>query len=275
MDRISLIQRIFEKRSFLCVGLDPDREKIPEELLEYEDPNYEFNRRIIEATKDHCVAYKPNVAFYEREGAKGWESLRKTIAAVPEGHFVIVDAKRGDIGNSSLYYARSFFERLGADAVTLSPYMGHDSIRPYLSYKGKWAIILALTSNEGALDLQFLPIAHGQQKLYQKVIEKGCEWGSFENIMFVVGATHGELLREIREQVPDHFLFVPGVGTQGGELRSVIDHAMTRDCGLLVNMSRSIIYASSGSDFEEKAREKAAEAQAIMENSMLERSMIA
>jgi orotidine-5'-phosphate decarboxylase len=268
---MTLIQRILAKRSFLCVGLDPDRERIPEEMLAYEDPNYEFNRRIIEATKDHCVAYKPNLAFYEREGASGWETLRKTIQAIPDEHFVIADAKRGDIGNTSLYYARSFFETLGADAVTLSPYMGHDSVRPYLSFKGKWALILALTSNEGALDLQFLPIAPGHQKLYEKVIEKGCEWGSIENTMFVVGATHGELLQKVRAQVPDHFLFVPGVGTQGGELSSVIEHAMTSNVGLLVNMSRSIIYASSGSDFEEKAREKAAEAQGIMAKALDEK----
>ncbi len=265
---MTLIQRIMEKRSFLCVGLDPDRDRIPEELLEYDDPNFEFNKRIIEATKEHCVAYKPNMAFYEREGAKGWETLRKTIQAIPDEHFVIADAKRGDIGNTSLYYARSFFESLGADGVTLSPYMGHDSVKPYLSFKGKWALILALTSNEGALDFQFLPIAPGHQKLYEKVIEKGCEWGSLGNIMFVIGATHGELLRKVREQVPDHFLFVPGVGTQGGELSTVIQHAMTSNCGLLVNMSRSIIYASSGNDFQERAREKAAEAQFIMQEAM-------
>lgn len=271
MERSTLIQKIFEKKSFLCVGLDPDRERIPKGILETEDPLFEFNKRIIEATKDLCVAYKPNLAFYEKEGSKGWDSLRKTMELIPEEHFVIADAKRGDIGNTSLYYARSFFENLGADAITLSPYMGHDSITPYLSYKGKWVLILALTSNEGALDFQFLQLAPGHQKLYQKVIEKGCEWGSFDNVMFVVGATHGELLEEVREQVPEHFLFVPGVGTQGGELQSVIDHAMNGDCGLLVNMSRSIIYASSGEDFEEKAREKAAEAQEIMGKALEEK----
>lgn len=268
MDRITLIQRIFEKGSFLCVGLDPDRDRIPEHLLDYEDPNFEFNKRIIEATKDLCVAYKPNLAFYEREGSKGWETLEKTMGAIPDEHFVIADAKRGDIGNTSHYYAHSFFDRLGADGVTLSPYMGQDSIRPYLSYKGKWALILALTSNEGALDLQFLQLAPGHQKLYEKVIEKGSEWGNFENVMFVVGATNGELLRKVREQVPDHFLFVPGVGTQGGQLDTVIEHAMTRDCGLLVNMSRSILYASGGEDFEEKAREKAIEAQDVMKKAL-------
>ncbi len=272
MDRMTLIQRIFGKRSFLCVGLDPDRDRIPEELLEYEDPNFEFNKRIIEATKDYCVAYKPNLAFYEKDGAKGWETLRKTMSVIPEEHFVVADAKRGDIGNTSHYYAKAFFEDLSADAVTLSPYMGHDSVTPYLSYKGKWAIILALTSNEGALDLQFLPIAPGHQKLYEKVIEKGCEWGSIENVMFVVGATNGEMLRKVRELIPDHFLFVPGVGVQGGQLDTVIEHAMTRDCGLLVNMSRSIIYASRGTDFQDKAREKAAEVQAVMERALEERA---
>ena len=274
MERTTLIQRIFEKRSFLCIGLDPDLDRIPRHLLDHEDPNFEFNRRIIEATKDFCVAYKPNLAFYEREGSKGWETLEKTMDAIPDEHFVIADAKRGDIGNTSHYYARSFFDGLGADAVTLSPYMGHDSIRPYLSYKGKWAMILALTSNEGALDLQFLQLAPGHQKLYEKVIEKGSEWGSLENIMFVVGATHGELLQKVREQAPYHFLFVPGVGTQGGELRSVIEHAMTSNCGLLVNISRSIIYASGSEDFEEKAQEKAVEAQNIMEQAMSERGML-
>ncbi len=274
MERMTLIQRIREKRSFLCVGLDPDRERMPEEFLQEEDPLFAFNKRIIEATKDHCVAFKPNLAFYEKEGAKGWEALRKTIQEIPDEHFVIADAKRGDIGNTSLYYARTFFESLGADAVTLSPYMGHDSVRPYLSFKGKWVLLLALTSNEGALDLQFLQIAPGHQKLYEKVIEKGTEWGSLENLMFVVGATHGELVQKVREQVPDHFLFVPGVGTQGGELNTVIQYGMNRDIGLLVNMSRSIIYASTGSDFEEKASEKAAEAQKIMEKAMEDRDLI-
>lgn len=274
MERLTLIQKIVEKRSFLCVGLDPDRERIPKHFLDYEDPLFEFNKSIIEATKEHCVAYKPNLAFYEKEGVKGWETLEKTMEAIPEEHFVIADAKRGDIGNTSLYYAHSYFETLGADAVTLSPYMGHDSITPYLSYRGKWVLILALTSNEGALDFQFLQIAPGHQKLYEKVIEKGCEWGSFENLMFVIGATHGELLRKIREQVPEHFLFVPGVGTQGGELQSVIEHAMNPDCGLLVNMSRSIIYASNGTDIQERAKEKAQEAQAIMEEGLKEKGIL-
>lgn len=242
MRRDFIVNQIREKKSFLCVGLDTDIRKVPLFLLEYEDPVYEFNRRIIEATKDYCVAYKPNIAFYEAMGEKGWKSLSKTLTAIPETHFTIADAKRGDIGNTSKLYARTFFETYPFDAVTIAPYMGSDSVQPFLEFENKWVILLALTSNLGSQDFQFFKNAAGK-KLYEKVLEISMNWAGSDRMMYVVGATQAESLCSIRNIIPDHFLLVPGVGSQGGDLEAVFKYGSNEEVGLLVNASRSIIYA--------------------------------
>lgn len=256
MTRQELVAQIKSKQSFLCVGLDTDLEKIPAHLLDTEDPVFEFNKAIIDATKDYCVAYKPNIAFYECLGVKGWESLRKTLEYIPENIFTIADAKRGDIGNTSKYYAKTFFEYLNFDAVTIAPYMGEDSITPFLEFKDKWVIILALTSNKGALDFQFMTDVKGEE-LYKKVLRKSSKWGTPENLMYVVGATRADGIGQVRKIVPENFFLVPGVGAQGGSMEDVANYGWNGDCGLLVNSSRQVIYASNGLDFAEKAKEQA------------------
>ena len=270
MNRAQLIKQIRQKKSFLCVGLDTDLSKIPAHLLDADDPIFEFNKAIIDATKDFCVAYKPNNAFYECHGVKGWQSLQKTIDYIPEDCFIIADAKRGDIGNTSKYYAQTFFETLNCDAVTVAPYMGEDSITPFLDYENKWVIVLALTSNAGALDFQFTTDSKGEE-LYKKVLKKTAQWGTPENMMFVVGATRAEGIGEVRKIVPDHFFLVPGVGAQGGSLEDVANYGWNSDCGLLVNSSRGIIYASEGTDFAERAGEEARKIQLQMEHILNEK----
>jgi len=252
MTRQELVEQIRIKKSFLCVGLDTDISKIPAHLLDNEDPIFEFNKAIIDATKDFCVAYKPNIAFYECHGPKGWESLKKTLDYIPKNIFTVADAKRGDIGNTSTYYAKTYFEYLDCDSVTVAPYMGEDSVTPFLEFENKWVILLALTSNKGALDFQFMTDTKGEQ-LYKKVLRKSAKWGTSENMMYVVGATRAEGIGEVRKLVPDHFFLVPGVGAQGGSLEDVAEYGWNKDCGLLVNSSRGILYASNGSDFAEKA----------------------
>ncbi len=266
MNKQELTDEIFEKKSFLCVGLDTDLKKIPQHLLTEEDPIWTFNKAIIDATAPYCVAYKPNLAFYEAFGVKGMVAFEKTIqyiqAKYPR-HFIIADAKRGDIGNTSAMYARTFFEEYNVDALTVAPYMGEDSVTPFLGYKGKWVILLALTSNKGSLDFQMTEDKDGV-RLFEKVLSKSQEWGNSENMMYVVGATQGSMFQDIRRLAPDHFLLVPGVGAQGGSLQEVCKYGMTRDCGLLVNSSRGIIYASAGTDFAEAAAQKARELQTQM-----------
>jgi len=253
MNRKELIVQIKEKQSFLCIGLDTDIKKIPPHLLELEDPIFEFNKQIIEATKDLCVAYKPNIAFYEGMGISGWNSLQKTLDYIPNDILTIADAKRGDIGNTSNMYAKAFFENMNFDAVTVTPYMGEDSVRPFLEFENKWVVVLALTSNKGGLDFQKIESKDGK-KLFQQVLETSKSWGTDENMMYVVGATRAEELSDIRAIIPNHFLLVPGVGAQGGNLKDVAKYGMNSDCGLLVNSSRGIIYAGSGTDFAEKAK---------------------
>jgi orotidine-5'-phosphate decarboxylase len=255
MNRQQLFDQIRKKRSFLCIGLDTDLAKVPLHLFGYPDPVLEFNRQIIEATHDLCVAYKPNMAFYESRGFEGWVSLEKTIQDVPKDVFTIADAKRGDIGNTSHMYAKGFFDQLNFDAITLSPYMGADSVTPYFRFPNKWVVLLALTSNEGAQDLQMIETADGL--LYEEVLRRAKQWGTPDNTMFVVGATKAEMLSKVRQIVPDHFLLVPGVGAQGGSLSEVAKYGLNSQCGLLVNSSRAIIYAGDDEDFAEKAREAA------------------
>jgi orotidine-5'-phosphate decarboxylase len=273
MTRAELVAQIKAKQSFLCVGLDTDLTKIPSFLLDFEDPIFEFNKRIIDATKDYCVAYKPNLAFYEYLGPKGWESLKKTLDYIPNNIFTIADAKRGDIGNTSSYYAKTFFNLLNCDSVTIAPYMGEDSVTPFLQFPGKWAIILALTSNAGALDFQMMTDAHGK-RLFEKVLEKTAKWGTPDNLMYVVGATRAEGIGEVRKLVPDHFFLVPGVGAQGGSLEDVTHYGWNQDCGLLVNSSRGIIYASDGEDFAEIAGQKAKEIQQEMASELTKRGFV-
>lgn len=254
-----LFANIQKKYSFLCIGLDTDISKIPPHLLKYEDPVFEFNKQIIDATQDLCIAYKPNIAFYECMGPKGWESLRKTLEYIPEGLFTIADAKRGDIGNTARMYARTFFGKSGSgldfDAVTVAPYMGGDSVAPFLDYEGKWAILLALTSNEGSKDFQYLETE--DDFLYEKVIEFSQSWAGPDRMMYVIGATHEEAFTDVRRLAPGHFLLVPGIGAQQGNLRNVAKAGMNDVCGLLINASRSVLYASSGADFAEAARKAA------------------
>ncbi|MGJ8661335.1 MAG: orotidine-5'-phosphate decarboxylase [Bacteroidota bacterium] len=264
MTRAELIQQIKEKKSFLCIGLDTDLDKIPSHFLKMDDPIFEFNKAIIDATKDYCVAYKPNIAFYECYGSKGWESLQKTINYIPDNIFTIADAKRGDIGNTSLYYAKTFFDQYEFDSVTVAPYMGEDSVTPFMTHKDKWVILLALTSNKGALDFQMVEDQNGE-KLFEKVLKKSATWGTPENLMYVVGATRAEGIGEVRKLVPNHFFLVPGVGAQGGSLEDVVKFGWNDDCGLLVNSSRGILYASNGPDFAEKAKEEAIKLQQSME----------
>lgn len=273
MTKAELIANIKHKKSFLCIGLDTDLSKIPQHLLKEEDPVFEFNKAIIDATKDFCVAYKPNLAFYECLGIKGWESLKKTLAYIPSDIFTIADAKRGDIGNTSLYYAKTFFEDLDCDSVTVAPYMGEDSITPFLEFENKWAIVLALTSNKGALDFQFTRDDKGEE-LYKKVLRKTSKWGTPENMMYVVGATRAEGIGEVRKIVPDHFFLVPGVGAQGGSLEDVANYGWNQDCGLLVNSSRQVLYASNGMDFAQQAREQARQLQQQMEIILQEKKFI-
>ncbi|MDB4088608.1 orotidine-5'-phosphate decarboxylase [Flavobacteriales bacterium] len=256
MNYQELVSQIKKKKSFLCVGLDTDLAKIPTHLLETEDPIFEFNKQIIDATKDFCVAYKPNIAFYEMLGSKGWESLQKTIDYIPNNIFTIADAKRGDIGNTSLYYANTFFDTYKFDSVTVAPYMGRDSVKPYLNHKDKWAIVLALTSNEGANDFELQELKSGEY-VFEKVLKTSKEWGTNKNTMYVVGATRPQMLETIRKIIPNHFLLVPGVGAQGGNLQEVAKYGMNKDCGLLINSSRGIIYAGNGKDFAQVAGEKA------------------
>ncbi|HLG35900.1 MAG TPA: orotidine-5'-phosphate decarboxylase [Bacteroidia bacterium] len=272
MTKEELIKQIQKKKSFLCIGLDTDSRKLPRHLLKHKNPVLEFNRQIIEATSPFCVAYKPNFAFYEADGVNGMETLHRTMELIPEDCFTIADAKRGDIGNTSAMYARAFFEHYGFDAVTVAPYMGRDSVLPFFGYEKKWVILLALTSNEGAEDFQMLNVFEPPQsrtetktKLFEEVLTIARDWGSPENLMFVVGATRADQLIHVRKIVPDHFLLVPGVGAQGGSLAEVARFGMNQDCGLLVNASRSILYASDGEDFAEKAAAAARKMQQEME----------
>jgi|SRR5690606_18810630 len=277
MTRQELINQIKEKRSFLCVGLDTDITKIPEHLLEEEDPIFVFNKAIIEATEDLCVAYKPNIAFYESYGVRGWQALQKTWQILPKHCFSIADAKRGDIGNTSKMYAQAFFDQtvsgMSFDSITIAPYMGKDSVTPFLDFEDKWAIVLALTSNEGSKDFQNFTNQEGKQ-LFEEVIDKVNQWGDTENLMYVVGATRGEAFLEIRKHAPDHFLLVPGVGAQGGSLQEVCKYGMNKDCGLLVNSTRGVIYASSGKDFAERAREEAILLRNEMERELIHHGII-
>jgi orotidine-5'-phosphate decarboxylase len=247
MTREALIEQIKNKKSYLCVGLDSDIEKIPAHLLSFEDPQFEFNRQMIDATKDHCVAYKINTAFYESLGVKGWISLQKTVNYIPSSHFTIADAKRGDIGNTSAQYAKAFFETLDFDSLTVAPYMGADSVQPFLEYEGKWTILLGLTSNPGSADFEMLRT--GESYLFEEVLKKASRWGNPDNLMFVIGATRHEMIGDIRKSYPDHFFLVPGVGAQGGSLAEISKSGMNKDCGLLVNASRAVIFASSKEDF--------------------------
>ena len=266
MTRKELIASIQRKRSFLCVGLDTDLKKVPAHLLQEEDPVFAFNKAIIDATAPYCVAYKPNLAFYESMGVKGWIAFEKTVAYLRENYpdqFIIADAKRGDIGNTSAMYARTFFEEMDLDAVTVAPYMGEDSVTPFLGYEGKWVILLALTSNKGSHDFQLTEDAQGE-KLFEKVLRKSQEWAGNDQMMYVVGATQGKAFEDIRRIAPNHFLLVPGIGAQGGSLEEVCKYGMTSECGLIVNSSRAIIYADATERFAQVAGEKVREVQAQM-----------
>jgi len=273
MNRQQLVEQIFLKKTYLCVGLDTDITKIPKHLLSSPDPIFEFNKRIIDATKDFCVGYKINTAFYEAEGLKGWEAMEKTVNYIPQNHFKIADAKRGDIGNTSSQYAKAFFETMSFDAITVAPYMGEDSVKPFLEYKGKWTILLGLTSNSGSRDFELKKIIkrietldegmHTRKKeesyLYETVLETASKWGTEDNLMFVIGATQANEFVNIRKLTPNHFYLVPGVGAQGGSLKEISEKAMINDCGLLVNASRAVIYASGGEDFADVAGKVAKE----------------
>ena len=266
MTREQLIEQIRRKQSFLCVGLDTDPKKIPHHIFDLHDPMFEFNKQIIDATAPYCVAYKPNLAFYEAYGIHGMTAFKKTVRYLKENypdHFIIADAKRGDIGNTSKMYARTFFEEYDVDSLTVAPYMGEDSVTPFFEYEGKWVILLALTSNKGSMDFQLTEDANGE-RLFEKVIKVSQQWGTTANMMYVVGATQGSMFQDIRRVAPNHFLLVPGVGAQGGSLEEVCQYGMTKDCGLLVNSSRGIIYASQEEDFAEAAGNKARELQQQM-----------
>lgn len=267
MTRQALIEQIRLKKSYLCVGLDTDITKIPKHLLSLPDPIFEFNKKIIDATQRYCVSYKINTAFYESQGIKGWEALAKTVEYLPPTHFTIADAKRGDIGNTSSQYARAFFEVFNFDAVTVAPYMGEDSVRPFLDYPNKWTIVLGLTSNPGAKDFEMQPC--GSEKLYEKVLRTVAGWGSADNLMFVIGATRSEEFTNIRKLLPDHFFLVPGVGFQGGSLAEISEKALNNDGGLLINVSRSIIFASEKEDFAAEAEAIAAQYQREMSRYIL------
>jgi len=274
MTKQTLIENIRKKNSFLCIGLDVDLDKIPSHLLEFEDPIFEFNKLIIDKTHDLAVAYKPNTAFYEAYGLKGWEALEKTIRYLNKKHpeiFTIADAKRGDIGNTSTRYAKAFFENMAFDALTVAPYMGQDSVEPFLDFKEKFTILLALTSNLGGLDFQGLQT--GNSQVFEEVLRKSKEWKGAERLMYVVGATKPEYLKKIRTIIPDSFLLVPGIGAQGGDLERVCENGLNKDIGLLINSSRGIIYAGNGKDFDQKAREKASELQQQMKRILNSRSV--
>lgn len=276
MTKQQLFEQIQKKRSFLCVGLDSSLDKIPQHLLRYENPILEFNKQIIDATKDLCVAYKPNTAFYECYGKKGWETLIETWKYIPQDIFSIADAKRGDIGNTSAMYAETFFNEksseMSFDSVTVAPYMGSDSVTPFLTFKDKWVILLALTSNSGHADFQLQEI--GDDKLFEKVLKTSQEWASDEQMMYVVGATRGSAFADVRRLAPSHFLLVPGVGVQGGNLQEVCKYGLNSQCGLLINSSRGIIYAGQGEDFAEKAREEALKLQKEMEQILVEADLV-
>jgi len=257
MNHKTIFEQITKKQSFLCIGLDSEISKIPHHLLNEDDPIFEFNKAIINQTHDLVIAYKPNLAFYESRGSKGWQSLEKTvdyIRSVDPNIFIIADAKRGDIGNTSAQYAKAFFERMDFDAITVAPYMGEDSVKPFLNFQNKWIILLALTSNKGAFDFQFIKNEDNKANLFEEVIAISKNWGDFNNMMYVVGATKAEMLSNIRKIIPDHFLLVPGVGAQGGSLQEVAKYGMNDQCGLIVNSSRGIIFASDNEDFAEAAR---------------------
>lgn len=278
MTREQLIKEIFSKRSYLCVGLDTDITKIPKHLQQHPDAIFEFNKQIIDATKDTCVSYKINTAFYEAMGIKGWQAMENTVNYIPSSHFKIADAKRGDIGNTSSQYAKAFFKTLNFDAITVAPYMGEDSVKPFLEYENKWAILLGLTSNSGAADFEMKKILteiddleegihvrkHQTSFLYETVLETASKWGTPGNLMFVIGATQADQLTSIRKIIPHNFLLVPGIGAQGGNLEEVSKYGMTKDCGLLVNVSRAIIYAGEKENFAEEARAVALQYQTEM-----------
>jgi orotidine-5'-phosphate decarboxylase len=283
MNRQQLKEEIYSKKTYLCVGLDTDITKIPVHLRSNADAIFQFNKAIIDATKDHCVAYKINTAFYEAEGLKGWEAMEQTVNYIPSTHFKIADAKRGDIGNTSSQYAKAFFETMNFDEVTVAPYMGEDSIRPFLEFADKWTIVLGLTSNPGAGDFELQKLFHPTtaaiesneialdvasdktEYLYERVLKTVAGWGNENNLMFVVGATRAEEFTNIRNIIPNHFCLIPGVGAQGGSLKDISERAMTADCGLLVNASRAVIYASTGEDFAEKAKEVSSQYQNEMQ----------
>ena len=270
MNRSELVNQIKTKRSFLCVGLDTDLKKMPEHLLKEEDPIFAFNKAIIDATADYCVSYKPNLAFYEAFGVKGLISFEKTIKYLKDNypnHFIVADAKRGDIGNTSAMYARTFFDEYDVDSLTVAPYMGEDSVTPFLGYEGKWVILLALTSNKGSHDFQLTEDNNGE-RLSEMILRTSQNWGNADNMMYVVGATQGRMFEDIRKIVPNHFLLVPGVGAQGGSLEEVCKYGMNKDCGLLVNSSRGIIYASKVEDFAEQAAKNAKELQQQMDKEL-------
>ena len=270
MNKQELFENIKRKKSFLCVGLDTDIKKIPEHLLREEDPIFAFNKAIIDATAEYCIAYKPNLAFYESMGVSGWIAFEKTVNYIKSNYpdqFIIADAKRGDIGNTSSMYARTFFDELDIDSVTVAPYMGEDSVTPFLDYNGKWVILLALTSNKGSQDFQMTEDVNGE-RLFEKVLRKSQEWGSEDQMMYVVGATQGRAFEEIRKILPNHFLLVPGVGAQGGSLTEVCKYGMNSTCGLIVNSSRAIIYADKTEKFAEVAREEARKVQIEMEEEL-------
>lgn len=276
MDKQALFENIKRKKSFLCVGLDTDIKKIPQHLLNEADPIFAFNKQIIDATSDLCVAYKPNLAFYESLGIQGWEAFEKTVRYIKSNYpdqFIVADAKRGDIGNTSEMYARSFFEHLDIDSVTVAPYMGEDSVKPFLVYPGKWVIVLGLTSNKGSQDFQLTADANGE-RLFERVLRRAQEWASEDQMMFVVGATQGRLFEDVRRIVPNHFLLVPGVGAQGGSLQEVARYGMNDCCGLLVNSSRQIIYAGHDEDFAAQARIQAQAVQQEMETLLREKGLI-
>lgn len=265
MNRLQLFDQIKKKGSYLCIGLDTDADKIPRQLLATADPVFEFNRRIIDATHKYCVAYKPNTAFYEANGSRGWESLQKTLEYIPKDIFTIADAKRGDIGNTSSLYARAFFQQMSFDALTVAPYMGKDSITPFLQFDGKWVVLLAHTSNPGSSDFQTVELKDTGRKLYEEVMVRSQQWGTPDQLMYVVGATQAEKIQSIRALVPEHFFLVPGIGAQGGDLELVSKYGMNKQCGLLVNSSRAIIYASPENDFATAAQVAAKSVQEEME----------
>ncbi len=270
MNKQELFENIKRKKSFLCVGLDTDIKKIPEHLLREEDPIFAFNKAIIDATAPFCIAYKPNLAFYESMGVNGWIAFEKTVEYIKTNYpdqFIIADAKRGDIGNTSAMYARTFFEELNIDSVTVAPYMGEDSVTPFLTYEGKWVILLALTSNKGSHDFQLTTDTEGE-RLFEKVLRKSQQWANDENMMYVVGATQGAMFEDIRKIAPNHFLLVPGIGAQGGSLEEVCKYGMTKECGLIVNSSRAIIYADKTENFAQRAAEEAQKVQQQMEEQL-------